>query len=130
MIEEVELSRKELQAAFLLARRGLSECQSKQLLLRQIAAADKVVSSLGEGEELSTEAVTEVLLTKSDLGQAVLEHEGSLIKQALTKVNGRVTHAAKLLGLSHQGLAYIIASRHPHLLPERSPILRRGKNRT
>ncbi len=125
MIEEVELSREELQAAFILARKWLAECQSKALLLRQIAAADKVVSSLGG--ERSTEAVTEILLTKSDLGQAVLEHEGALIKQTLVKVNGRVTHAAKLLGLSHQGLAYIIASRHPHLLPERSPILRRGK---
>jgi tetratricopeptide (TPR) repeat protein len=125
MIEEVELSREELQAAFILARRGLSECQSKELLLRQIAAADKVVASLGG--ELSTEAVTEILLTQSDLAQTVLEHEGYLIKQALAKVNGSVTHAGRLLGLSHQGLAYIIESRHPHLLKERSPIRRRGR---
>lgn len=128
MIEEVELSREELQAAFILARQGLSECQSKELLLRQLAAADKVVSSLGEG--LSAEAVTEILLTKSDLAQTVLEHEGSLIKQTLAKVNGSVTHAARLLGLSHQGLAYIIDSRHPHLTAERSPIRRRGKKPT
>ena len=125
MIEEVELSRAELQAAFVLARQGLSECQSKELLLRQIAAADKVVSSLGA--ELSTEAVTEIFLTKSDLAQAVVEHEGSLIKQALAKVNGSVTQASRLLGLSHQGLAYIIESRHPYLLKERTPIRRRVK---
>jgi tetratricopeptide (TPR) repeat protein len=128
MIEEVELSREELQAAFIRARQGLSECQSKELLLRQVAAADKVVSLLGG--ELSAEAVTEILLTKSpDLGQAVVEFEGSLIKEALAKVNGSVTHAASLLGLSHQGLAYVIESRHPDLLKERTPIRRRAKKR-
>ncbi|HEV7684438.1 MAG TPA: tetratricopeptide repeat protein, partial [Pyrinomonadaceae bacterium] len=127
MIEEVELSRDELQAAFVLARQGLSECQSKELLLRQMAAADKVVSSLGD--ELSTEAVTDILLTKTDLTQAVLEHEGSLIRQALAKVNGSVTQAGKLLGLSHQGLAYIIEARHPHLITERTPIRRRQKKK-
>jgi tetratricopeptide (TPR) repeat protein len=125
MIEEVELSREELQAAFILARQGLADCQSKELLSRQIAAADKVISRLGG--DLSTEAVPEILQTKSDLGQAVLEHEGDIIKQALAKVNGSVTHAGKLLGLSHQGLAYIIDSRHPDLLKERTPVRRRPK---
>lgn len=125
MIEEVELSRDELQAAFVRARQWLADCQSKELLLRQIAAADKVVSSLGG--ELSAEAANEILLTKSPhLQQAVLEHERTLIKQALAKVDGSVTHAS-LLGLSHQGLAYVIESRHPELLKERTPVRRRPR---
>ena len=35
-----------------------------------------------------------------------------LISEALAKVNGRVSYAAKLLGIGYQGLAYIIESRH------------------
>jgi tetratricopeptide (TPR) repeat protein len=126
MIEEVELSREELQAAFIRARQWLADCQSKELLLRQIKAADKVVACLGG--ELSAEAANEILLTHSPhLHYAVLEYEGSLIRDALAKVSGSVTHAASLLGVSHQGLAYIIENRHEDLLKERSPIRRRLK---
>jgi hypothetical protein len=126
MIEEVELSREELQAAFIRARQWLADCQSKELLLRQIKAADKVVACLGG--ELSAEAANEILLTHSPhLHYAVLEYEGSLIRDALAEVSGSVTHAASLLGVSHQGLAYIIENRHEDLLKERSPIRRRLK---
>lgn len=51
--------------------------------------------------------------------------EKALIKQALTQANGRVTHAASLLSMSYQALAYIIESRHKDLLKERSPVHRR-----
>ncbi len=55
--------------------------------------------------ELSAEDATEILLTKQcDLQEKMLKYERSLIKQALAQANGRVTHAASLLGLSHQGL--------------------------
>lgn len=128
MMEEIELSREELQAAFIRARQWLADCQSKALLLRLIQAADKVVSCLGES--LSAEATNEILLTKSPhLQRAVLEYERSLIKEALAKTNGSVTHAATLLGLSHQGLGYIIQTRHKTLLKERSPIHRRVRRR-
>lgn len=127
MIEEVEqLSREDLQTAFIRARQWLSECQSKELLLRVIKAADKVVLCLGG--ELSAEAATEILLTKSPhLQQAVLEYERSLIQQELAKANGSVTRAATSLGLSHQGLAYVIETRHKELLKERSPVRRRPR---
>jgi len=128
MMEQVELSCDELQAAFIRARQWLAECQSKALLLRLIEAADKVVSCLGSN--LSADAANEILLTKSPhLQQAVLEYERRLIKEALAKVNGSVTYAASLLGLSHQGLAYVIESRHKELLKERSPIKRRRLRR-
>lgn len=127
MIEEVaHLSREELQAAFVKARRWLAESQSKDVLLRVNEAAEKVVLALGG--ELSDEAATEILLTKPPgLQQAVLEYERSLIKQALAKVNGSVTYAASLLGLSHQGLGYVIETRHKELLKERTPIRRRSR---
>jgi tetratricopeptide (TPR) repeat protein len=128
MIEEIELSRGELQAAFIKARQWLADCQSKALLLRLIQAADKVVSVLGD--KLSAEATNEVLLTKSpDLNKAVLKYERSLIREALSKVNGSVTYAATLLGVSHQGLGYIIQTRHKELLAERSPVFHRKPRR-
>jgi hypothetical protein len=57
----------------------------------------------------------------------VLDYERSLIKRALAKVDGIVTHAASLLGLSHQGLAYIIDARHKDLLKDRTAVRRRPK---
>jgi tetratricopeptide (TPR) repeat protein len=115
-----------LHAEYLRARQWLQESQSKDVLLRLNEAANKVVASLGG--ELNAEEVNEILLTEPcNLRQAVLDYERSLIKRALTKVDGSVTHAASLLGLSHQGLAYIIDARHLDLLTERSPIRRRPK---
>lgn len=125
IVEEIEhLSSKEMQSAFLKACQWLSECQSKELLLRLNQAAVKVISYVSG--ELGAEVDQETLPTKSpDLRKTVLQYERSLIRQALTRVNGSVTRAAAFVGLSHQGLAYIIQSRHPDLLKERSPIHRR-----
>ena len=62
-----------------------------------------------------------------DLADAVLKFERNLISEALAKVNGRVSYAAKLLGIGYQGLAYIIESRHPELLKQRTPVYRRSR---
>ena len=51
--------------------------------------------------------------------------ELGVIRQALAQSNASVTKAALLLGMSYQGLAYVIASRHPDLLKERSPVRKR-----
>jgi tetratricopeptide (TPR) repeat protein len=127
MIEEIgSLPRETLNAEYLRARQWLKESQSKDVLLRLNEAANKVVASLGG--ELTTEEVNEILLTKPcNLKQTVLDYERSLIRQALARVDGSVTHAASLLGLSHQGLAYIIDARHKDLLQNRTPVRRRPK---
>jgi transcriptional regulator with PAS, ATPase and Fis domain len=125
LIEEVrELSPATLHAAYQQAREWLPDSQSQEVLLRLNDAAAKLATSLRG--ELTGEEATEILLTKAcDLQDRVLKYESSLIKQALAQANSSVTSAAALLGLSHQGLAYIIESRHPHLLKARSPIHRR-----
>jgi tetratricopeptide (TPR) repeat protein len=127
MIEEIpSLPAGTLNAEYLRARQWLKESQSKDVLLRLNEAANKVVASLGG--ELNTEEVNEILLTEPcNLRQAVVDYERSLIKRALAKVDGSVTHAASLLGLSHQGLAYIIDARHKDLLKERTPVHRRPR---
>jgi tetratricopeptide (TPR) repeat protein len=127
LIEEVsELSPATLQAAYERAREWLADSQSKGVLSRLNKAAGKFVSSVRS--ELSAEDATEILLTRNFLLQEkVLKYERSIIRQALAQSNGSVSHAASLLGLSHQGLAYIIEARHRDLLKERTPIRRRPR---
>jgi tetratricopeptide (TPR) repeat protein len=127
MIEEVDdLSRTALQSCFQRASEWLANAQSKELVARFNAAANKVYVALNR--ELTPEEATEALLNKPyDFNQEVLKLENNLIRETLSKVNGSVTRAAKQLGLSYQGLAYIIQRRHPDLLKERSPVRRRSR---
>lgn len=55
------------------------------------------------------------------LEQEVLAFEGELVKRALVTSGGSVTRAARLLGVTHQGLAFILQGRHKSLLPSRTP---------
>jgi tetratricopeptide (TPR) repeat protein len=127
LIEEVDhLSPATLKAAYQQAREWLSSSQSQEVKLRLGDAAGKITASVPG--ELSAEEATEILLTKPGaLQDRILKYEGALIKQALAQTNGRVTHAASLLGMSYQALCYIIESRHKDLLKERSPVRRRAR---
>ena len=127
LIEEVDqLSPATLQAAYQQARDWLSTSQSREVKLRLGDAAGRVTASVPG--ELSAEEATEILLTKPrDFQERMLKYEGALIKQALAQANGRVTHAASLLGMSYQALCYIIEARHEDLLKERSPVRRRAR---
>src|SRR5258706_3972666 len=60
--------------------------------------------------------------------QEVHKRESDLISVALAQANGSVTRAARLLGLTHQGLCYIINHRHKDLLRARAPIRVRRKS--
>jgi ActR/RegA family two-component response regulator len=42
-------------------------------------------------------------------------YEAGLIKRALDESGGRITAAARLLNISHQGLGEILDTRHPNL---------------
>jgi len=127
LIEELdELAPDTLYAAYDRASEWLAKSQSQDLLLRLNAAARRVFSNLRGA--LNAEAATEAILNKScDLQSEVLKFEASLIRQALAQANASVTRAASLLGMSYQGLAYVIGSRHKDLLKERSPIRRRSR---
>jgi tetratricopeptide (TPR) repeat protein len=54
--------------------------------------------------------------------------EAQLIKRALDQANGSITRAARLLGITHQGLAWSLKNKHPHLLRSRTPIRTRRKS--
>lgn len=62
------------------------------------------------------------------LSHAVLIHEARYIERALLEENGSVTRAAKRLGVTHQGLAFILKTRHKELLNKRNPITPRRKS--
>ena len=55
------------------------------------------------------------------LEDEVRAYEGRLIKLALDTAKGSVTRAARLLNITHQGLAYILSGRQKDLLAERKP---------
>jgi tetratricopeptide (TPR) repeat protein len=129
LIEEVDrLSPDTLQAAYQQARDWLADSQSLDVLSRLNAAAGKLAASVRR--ELSRDEAVDLLLTKPyDIDQMLLGYEHDLIKQALAQSDGKVTHAAKLVGKTYQGLAHMIKTKHPDLIPVRTPVRRRGRPR-
>ena len=129
LIEEIqELSPDIIQAAYRQAREWLANSQSPDIKLRLADVACRVLDSIQT--ELDADEATEILLTEPGGLRAQLEkHERRVIKQALAEVGGRVTHAASLLEMRYQSLAYIIERRHPDLLKKRTPIRRRQRQR-
>ena len=127
LIEEVDgLSPDILQAAYQQARDWLADSQSLNVLSRLNAAAGKLAASVRR--ELSRDEAVDILLTKPyDIEQKLLEYEHDLIKQALRQSDGKVTHAAKLVGKSYQGLSHMIEHKHPDLLKKRTPVRRRRR---
>ena len=78
--------------------------------------------------ELSRDEAVEILLAKPhDLDQKLLEYEHELVRQALIQSDGKITHAAKLLGRTYQGLAHMIETKHPDLIENRTPVHRRPR---
>ena len=130
MIEELDdLPRTTLQCSFERAGEWLANAQSKELVARFTAAANKVYVALNG--EVTPEEATEALLNKPfDFHEEVLKLENGLIRHALAKVNGSLTRAAAQMGMTYQGLAYIIQARHPKLLKERSPVRRRSRKKS
>ncbi|HEV2708049.1 MAG TPA: helix-turn-helix domain-containing protein [Pyrinomonadaceae bacterium] len=57
----------------------------------------------------------------------VYDFEAKFIEQALEESDGSVTRAAKLLGMRHQSLVYLLKTRHKKLLKSRTPPRRRGR---
>ncbi len=66
-------------------------------------------------------------LSGGGLYEEMHRYEAKLIKQALVRTQGSVTHAARLLDISYQTLGNILKTRHKQLLSFRTPIKRRHK---
>lgn len=127
LIEQIDqLSPKVIAAAYERTSDWLSTSQSVEMLQRLNAAARKTVVTL-HGEMDADEAL-EILLNKPpDLQREVLKYERNLVRQALLRADGSITRAAASLGLTYQGLAYVIETRHNDLMKERTPVRRRAR---
>jgi len=68
------------------------------------------------------------LLIGGSLEEEVLHLEGELILRALDQEKGSITRAAHRLGLSHQGLKYILETRQKSLMPARTPVRKRFRS--
>jgi tetratricopeptide (TPR) repeat protein len=124
LIEEVDQLPPEILAdAYEHAGEWLADCQSQELLLRFKAAGKKLALELLS--EPKAKGSTDLFNKGCRLPEEVLKFERALISNALAKANGSVTHAAKLLGVSYQRLAYILEARQKDLLKERTPVRRR-----
>jgi tetratricopeptide (TPR) repeat protein len=85
----------------------------------------------GNGSAKEHAAVTSAFTnsgTNGSLEELVLNYEGDLIRRALESSGGSVTRAARSLGITHQGLAFIINGRHKNLLSVRTPVKPRRRS--
>jgi tetratricopeptide (TPR) repeat protein len=71
----------------------------------------------------------QALSAKLPLVEELSRYEHDLIKQALISAAGSVSNAARLLGSSHQYVAYLIEHKHQDLIPLRKPVQRRPKRK-
>ena len=129
MLEEIDMLPPDVQSvAYENAKEWLASSESPDIKPRLKAAGKKI-----DGKRRSKPAIAEireVLFNKRyDLEDEVLKFERGLISQTLARVNGKVTHAAELLGVGYQKLAYIIETKHPDLLKKRTPVRRRPRKR-
>jgi tetratricopeptide (TPR) repeat protein len=130
-IEELssQLSVEALQNYYRTAETLLSRSQDLSLKTRLGECARLVLLIALENFNQATPAATEVALTPGfSLDSEVLRYEGSLIRRALEESGGSVSIAARLLGVTQQGLAFILNGRHSDLLAIRSPVKRRRRS--
>ncbi|HEU4596638.1 MAG TPA: tetratricopeptide repeat protein [Pyrinomonadaceae bacterium] len=118
MIEEhgaTRLSEEELYEAFTRAEVLLRRTQDAEAVSRLLASTRLIARRLG------------VLSVGGgfDLAEALRRYEARFIRYALRESGGRVTQAAKRLGITYQKLQYLLETRHRDLAPERMPAEKR-----
>jgi len=123
IIEELApvLSPDELRSYYKSAESALAQTQHPGIQFRLGECARSVLGN--EGRAATSGAGSKPIQTaaNSSLEEQVLRYEGELIKRALETSDGSVTRAARLLGVTHQGLAFILNGRQKNLLPSRKP---------
>jgi len=139
-IEELSahLSLTGLQEYYRAAEELLARSQNRSIKSRLGECARRVLAaefaSLQSGTETSVNKVETLASSPASmppgfsLDAEVLRYEGSLIRKALEDSGGSVTRAARMLGVTHQGLAFILNGRHSDLLSIRTPVKKRRRS--
>jgi len=124
------LSLDTLQNYYSTAESLLSNSQNRSIKTRLGECARRVLAAefatIKSGAE--TYSGVPAIPSGSSLDAEVLRYEGSLIRKALEDSGGSVTRAARLLGVTHQGLAFILNGRHSDLLSIRTPVKKRRRS--
>lgn len=148
IIEELEsvVSYPELRTYYLRAESMLTRSQDSGVRSRLGQCARRILSSdkgqhegdaqtsipVGNGHKYSAARASVPAAAepwaRGSLEELVLNFEGDLIRRALEASGGSVTRAARLLGITHQGLAFILNGRHKSLLSIRTPVKRRRRS--
>jgi tetratricopeptide (TPR) repeat protein len=118
MMEEHKVSDRGLYKAYRIADEYLSKTQDEEVFERLRKCARLAVSQLGPPE----------LGENFSLPSVMRELEAKYIEEALARTRGKITKAAKLLGITHQGLRNIIDNRQRQLLGKRTAVRRRRKS--
>jgi transcriptional regulator with PAS, ATPase and Fis domain len=104
------------------------------------ALIERTLLEATDGAEISANAIETVALRQTQkagfanpwkgcsLVEEVSSYEKILIRRALDAAQGGVTHAARLLGTTHQALIAILNTRHQDLLASRKPAQRRRRS--
>jgi len=127
LIEEIDdLPPEVLAMAYEQADEWLAKCFSQNLLLRFKSVGVKLARELRRERKPDAD----LLFNKTpSLPDATMRLEAEMISKALANANGQITKAAAQLGMRYQSLAFIIETRHPDLLKERTPIHRRRRRK-
>jgi tetratricopeptide (TPR) repeat protein len=90
-------------------------------------AAEAALAAFREiGEHLSASEKGQIVSGRG-WSQDKQAREHNLIKLALEQAKGKVTHAARILGMSYPALNYMLRTRHKDLLQYRTPLHRRPR---
>ena len=123
IIEELAntITPRELRNHYNRAESALRDSQNVVIRSRLGASARSVLSADKRTQVAAEALLPETASSNLSLEEQVLRYEGELIKRALDTSDGSVTRAARLLGVTHQGLAFILNGRQKNLLPSRRP---------
>lgn len=123
-----------------LAAVGLIEEHGQHLNVHEIFNAYRSADSLLSGVQ-DLEAINRLRLcarifaarlcersAEFDLQEMVIEYEAHFIQQALEEEDGSITKAARKLGITHQGLGFILETRQQQLFVKRIPPIKRRRS--
>jgi tetratricopeptide (TPR) repeat protein len=129
IIEELAsvVSPGELRNYYKSAESALKNSQHAAIQFRLADCARSVLACDERSAAFGSETL-DAIVTNSSLEEQVLRYEGELIRRALQASDGSVTRAARLLGVTHQGLAFILNGRQKNLLSSRKPVKPRRRS--
>ena len=129
IIEELSsfLPQPELHNSYLKAESALSHSQQAAIQFRLGESARRLLAA-NVSVPVSAAMPADGEATNTTLEEQVLRYEGELIRKALETSDGSVTRAARLLGVTHQGLAFILNGRQKSLLTARKPAKKRRRS--